>query len=107
MASISYRGYKSVAVALLLAWAGSASAQPKAILTRESSITVHVFRGGLFSIFGHDHEISAPITGGGVDIAAHRLDLRVEARDLHVRDAGISEKVAGSADQIADPIGAR
>jgi polyisoprenoid-binding protein YceI len=77
---------------LLLAWTSSASAQPKAILTRESSITVHVSRTGLFSMFGHDHEIAAPITGGGVDLAAHRIDLRVDTRDLRVRDPGISEK---------------
>jgi polyisoprenoid-binding protein YceI len=86
------RNHQWLTAVLLLAWTGSASAQPKAILTRESSIAVHVYRSGLFSIFGHDHEIAAPITGGGVDLAAHRVDVRVDARDMRVRDAGISEK---------------
>jgi len=81
-----------ITAAFLFLWTGSASAQPKVIDTQESVMTVHVYRTGALSAFGHDHEISAPITGGSVDIAAHKVDLHVDAKALRVQDAAVSEK---------------
>jgi|SRR5262249_26338345 len=31
--------------------------------SERSTMTVHVFKSGLFSAFGHEHEISAPVRG--------------------------------------------
>ena len=47
-----------------LAWAASVSARPQAIDIRKSVMTVHVGKAGLFSAFGHDHDIAAPISAG-------------------------------------------
>jgi polyisoprenoid-binding protein YceI len=52
-----------------------------------SSLRVHVYKTGLFSAFAHDHEIEAPIESGEVaEVGSPSVDLRVDARKLHVLD---------------------
>jgi len=70
----------------------AAHGQQRAIATGKSELTVRVYKTGVLSAFGHDHEIAAPIAGGSVDTSAHRVDLRVDASALRVRDPGASEK---------------
>jgi len=70
----------------ILALAAIAHAAPRAIDTKTSTMTVHVGKSGAFSAFGHDHVISAPIASGSADTEAHRVQLRVEAAALRVRD---------------------
>jgi len=60
--------------------------------TEKSVITVRVYRAGVLSALGHDHEITAPIARGGVDLAAHRVELSVKAGSLKVLDPKASEK---------------
>lgn len=58
-----------------------------------STITVHEYKSGFLSAFGHDHEIQAPIESGevkGVDRPS--LELRVAARKLRVLGPEASEK---------------
>lgn len=55
-------------------------------------ITIHVHKAGAFSAFGHDHEISAPITHGKVDFGAREVELSVRTATLQVRDENVSEK---------------
>lgn len=69
-----------------------ASAQPREIDTAKSSMTVHVDKTGVFSAFGHEHQIAAPIASGSVDAAAHTVQLHVNAGALKVRDTKGSEK---------------
>jgi polyisoprenoid-binding protein YceI len=76
----------------LLAWAGAAGAQQHSIDTQKSVLTVRVNRAGILSAFGHDHDIAAPLAGGNVDAAAHRVELRVDAKALRVRDPDASER---------------
>jgi polyisoprenoid-binding protein YceI len=71
-----------------LAW----GAHQQAIDIRKSVITVRVYKAGVFSAFGHDHEIAAPIAGGSADTTAHHVELRIDAGALRVRDAKGSEK---------------
>ena len=70
-----------------LAWVGVAAAQPRAIDPVKSAMTVHVGKAGAFSAFGHNHEIAAPIDRGEVDVAAQRVELRVKANALQVRES--------------------
>ena len=65
---------------VLLAAAGATKTEQHAIDTHRSVMTVKV------SAFGHDHEIAAPISGGDVDAAAHRVELHVDSKALRVRD---------------------
>ena len=70
----------------------TAIAQPRPLDSGKSTITVHVSKTGLFSAFGHDHEISAPVAKGTADPAAHHVELQVDAAKLKVVDAKVSEK---------------
>ncbi len=73
-------------------WIAAAFAQPRAIDTANSMLTVRVYKAGVLSAFGHNHEISAPIASGTIDPTAHKVELRVQARGLEVKDPGVSEK---------------
>ncbi|HMC62452.1 MAG TPA: YceI family protein [Candidatus Solibacter sp.] len=73
-----------------LAW--PAKAEQHTIDTAKSVMTVRVYKAGVLSAFGHDHEIAASIAGGKVDSAAHTVELHTNASALRVRDPKASEK---------------
>ncbi len=85
-------GGKTVLVTLAAAAAWAASGQQRAIDVQKSAMVVRVYKAGVFSAFGHDHEIAAPIASGAADPAAQRVELRVSAAALRVRDPKASEK---------------
>jgi polyisoprenoid-binding protein YceI len=68
----------------------SASEASRTIDTKRSSITVRVFKSGLFSTFAHNHSIRAPIRQGKASDTA--VELVVESRKMTVIDPGISDK---------------
>jgi len=53
---------------------------------------VRVFKSGLFSAFGHEHEISAPIEHGTLNESQPSVELAVDARKMRVMDKDVSEK---------------
>lgn len=56
-----------------------------------SSITVHVFKAGLLSAFGDNHEIRAPITSGKVEEGnAPAVEISVDARSMTVLDPDLA-----------------
>ena len=81
-----------LAVVGSLVFASSTAAQPRPIDTANSTLTVRVFKAGVFSALGHDHEISARIASGSVDVAGHRVQLTAKASSLRVADPHVSEK---------------
>ena len=89
--------HRSVATVLAMALAGllllpPANAQKRVIDVDHSLLKVHVFKAGLFSAFGHDHEVLAPIAAGSVDESEHAsVEFRVVAAKLKVVDPGASE----------------
>jgi len=56
-----------------------------------SSLTIRVYKTGLFSAFAHDHEINAPIRQGSFDEQKQTVELNVDARTLRVVDPGVSD----------------
>ena len=70
----------------------AASAQPHQIDVHHSVLTVHVYKEGVFSAFGHDHEIAGEISAGSVDTAAKHVEWHANAASLRVRDPNVSEK---------------
>jgi len=73
-------------------WPAILAGQTRAIDTKHSVLTVHVFKSGLFSAFAHNHEIAAPIAGGAVEVSPiPRVSLRVDARKMRVLDPETSE----------------
>src|SRR5271169_2223615 len=57
---------------------------------QHSSVTIRVFKKGLFSGLAHDHEIVAPLSSGAVDLAALSVEVRFDARGMKVLDPGAS-----------------
>jgi polyisoprenoid-binding protein YceI len=81
-----------VAVALpAVLWAAD-SGTPRDMDVQKSVMTVRVFKVGLFSAFGHEHEISAPIQRGRFSESDRSVDLTVDARQMRVMDKDVSEK---------------
>jgi polyisoprenoid-binding protein YceI len=84
------------AVVFLLAalfWPGVVRGEERPIDVAHSTMTVRVFKSGLFSLFAHNHEIEAPIAEGRVELAEPAaVRLRVDARRLRVADSGIKEE---------------
>jgi polyisoprenoid-binding protein YceI len=70
----------------------TARAESRPIDTEKSVMTVRVYKSGVLSAFGHDHEIAAPIAAGTVDASARHVELRIRAASLRVRDTKGSEK---------------
>ena len=66
--------------------AATAAAQSVPIDTQRSSMMVKVGKAGMFSAFGHNHEIRAPIASGSVDASAGSVRLKVDARAMEVLD---------------------
>jgi polyisoprenoid-binding protein YceI len=86
--------YCSWAAALLLSgilW-GADTAGPREIDSEKSIMTVHVLKSGVFSAFGHEHQISAPIQQGKVSENDSTVELTVDARKMRVEDKDVSEK---------------
>ena len=83
---------REFAILIALAWAVPAGAQPRSIDTAKSTMTVHVYKAGALSMFGHNHEISAPIHSGSADVTAKHVELTVESTAMRVLDPGVSEK---------------
>jgi len=81
----------TVILTLVLMLQMSAPAQTT-IDPEKSLMTVHVFKAGLFSAFGHEHEVRAPIQQGSFNEANPSVELTVDARKLRVVDKEISEK---------------
>src|SRR5689334_91338 len=79
-------------IAVVLTSACILSAQSRPVDVQKSGMTVRVYKAGLFSAFGHDHEIAAPIASGAVDISSRRVELRLRSATLRVRDPGASDK---------------
>ncbi len=80
-----------LAVGLLLS--GSAAAQTLAIDPAHSSFTVHVFKAGMFSAFGHAHEIRAPLSAGLIhEGEPASVEVEIDAHLLKVVDPDLSSK---------------
>jgi polyisoprenoid-binding protein YceI len=90
-----FTNYVQRAALTILACAAAANGQPRAIDAAKSTMTVRVYKSGMLSALGHDHEISAPVTAGTVDVAGRRVELQVDAGALKVRDPKGSDKDRG------------
>jgi polyisoprenoid-binding protein YceI len=55
-------------------------------------MSVHVYKAGMFSAFGHEHDISAPILEGEIDEQSPSSTIRVDARRMRVTDRDISDE---------------
>ena len=68
-----------------------ASAPRLAIDSAKSSVTIHVFKSGLFSGLAHDHTIQAPVATGNIDMQEKSVTLTFNVADMKVLDPGESD----------------
>ncbi|HXZ81153.1 MAG TPA: YceI family protein, partial [Terriglobales bacterium] len=76
-------------VVVLLLAANSLFAAPRAIDTERSTITIRVFKSGLFSAFADNHDISGTIASGRLDQDARKVELTIRSADLKVIDLSL------------------
>jgi hypothetical protein len=70
---------------------GVARGQSREMDVSRSSLKILVFKSGLFSAFGHNHEIEAPLEAGAVEFSTSpRVRLRFDARKLSVLDPDLA-----------------
>jgi len=71
----------------ILLFQSQSAEKPRSVDVANSSLKIHVYKAGLFSAFGHNHEIDAPIESGEVSESGKvSVTLRVDARKLKVVD---------------------
>jgi polyisoprenoid-binding protein YceI len=70
----------------------AAASDAREIDSQHSTMTVRVYKSGLLSAFGHNHEIQAPIQSGRVKESGGdaSVELHIDARTLRVLDADVS-----------------
>ena len=74
---------------LTLAAQSQENAAPKA---QHSTITIHVFKSGLFSGFAHNHVVVAPVSHAAIDPAHLTAEITVITKEMKVTDPDVSEK---------------
>jgi polyisoprenoid-binding protein YceI len=86
---------KSIPGALLASALLSAPAHGEtwAVEPQKSSFTVHVFKSGLFSAFGDNHEVRATVASGSVsDGEQPAVEIEVDARQMTVLDPELAKE---------------
>ena len=84
--------FTALALGLWLAQLGAAPSDAREIDGLHSTMTVHVYKSGFLSAFGHHHEIPAPIQSSQVEeFGSLSVELRIEARKLRVLDPDASD----------------
>jgi len=74
-------------ISAILLFQSQSAEKPRSVDVANSSLKIHVYKAGLFSAFGHNHEIDAPIESGEVSESGKvSVTLRVDARKLKVVD---------------------
>jgi len=77
-------------ISIVLATVGLA-AEPRPIDTERSTLTVFVYKSGLFSAFADDHIIQAPIASGSISAAAPlAVEISVRSASLKALDPKLS-----------------
>ena len=80
-------GFTAVMLLLCLTRLAAVPSDVRNVDASHSTITVHVYKSGFLSAFGHNHEIQAPIQSGEVsESSSLSVELRVDARKLRVLD---------------------
>jgi hypothetical protein len=67
-------------------------AEDRPIDVQRSTVTVRVFKSGLFRAFADDHIIQAQVMEGSIDEAIPHMQMVFDARNLRVLDPGLSAK---------------
>ncbi len=89
--SSTSRHLAAISFLILTLAPAAASAQRVAIDKAHSTVTVHVYKSGLFSGLAHNHVIQAPIASGSIDANARAVELSFNVADMKVVDPDASD----------------
>src|SRR4029077_11909886 len=79
------------AIVVVMIGAAAPAAQSRPVDVERSTLTVYVYKSGLFSAFADDHVINAPIVAGTLsDVTPLSVVIEVRAADLRVQDPSLS-----------------
>ena len=86
------RAYRSALLAVAICLSGSPlSAETRPINADQSTLTVFVYKSGLFSAFADNHTVKAPVATGSIsDEAPLSVELTVHSSALRVLDPDLS-----------------
>jgi polyisoprenoid-binding protein YceI len=91
---------RKLRLTFLLAMCGQlAVAQAVSVDTGRSNLTIHVDKAGLFSAFGHNHIIRAPIASGQLDAEKRSVTLTFKTKEMKVLDEGIKDSERAQIDE--------
>ena len=83
--------FSAVVLAALLVIVPDVRGESRPIDVEHSTLTVFVYKSGLFSAFADNHVISAPIARGSIsEESPLTIDVMVRSTDLRVLDPGLS-----------------
>lgn len=86
-------GFVALALVLILPFSVNLSAERRTIDAERSTITVRVFKSGLFRAFADNHVIQASLLEGSADDSAtSHVELVVDVHRMRVLDPGLSPK---------------
>jgi hypothetical protein len=95
LSALSKSGWSRLLIAILVggtAFAARGQEADRPIDAGRSTITVRVFKDGLFRAFADDHVIQAPLMDGSLDEAKPHVQIVFDASRLRVLDPSLSEK---------------
>src|SRR5690348_7134294 len=78
-----------ITVASVVLSAQATAGASSSIDLEHSTITVHVYRSGLFSFAGDNHDIKAPIASGVLNETARTVELTIDVRRMRVLDPNL------------------
>ena len=86
--------------------AGFAHAASAPVDVEHSTLTIRVFKSGLFSGFAHDHVVAAPLSSGALDPTALSVEVHFNAQQLRVLDpdASASDRAKVQATMLGDKV---
>ena len=77
---------------------------PNSIDVEHSTMTVYVYRSGLLSFAGDNHEVQVPVASGALDESARTVALRVDVRRMRVLDPNLSaDKLSQVQEKMLSP----
>ena len=81
-------------------------AAPAPVDIQHSTLTIRVFKSGIFSGFAHDHAITAPLSSGTVDRERLSVEVHFEAGKLKVMDpdASVADRAKVQETMLSDKV---
>jgi polyisoprenoid-binding protein YceI len=80
------------AIACALSATAAAFGEERLVDTERSTVTVRVYKAGLFRAFADDHLVQAPLAEGSFDDSVPHIQIVIDPRRMRVLDPGLSEK---------------